>query len=555
MKGGVVLALTAFGLVALLWMRPGPARGPAPRAAGSERASSAPAGAELASPERVGESVPAEELNPPGPASTPDASAAAATAKPADALLGCVLYGRVRTRDGSSFAGWKPYVAATDAAGTRRQTEVTAEGHYSLAGLAPGSWTLSWRATGFRGGEEELVLDESVPILRRDLSLPRSPLLDVRVLAPSGETLAAVCKARLQAKLPELLSPIVVATLEAPEATIAVADDEGHVGVGTFWTSGPLWEAAGPDIAGVLELEVEPPLYVSLVLGTQVLATEAVAPGAEEVVFVVLPEDLLAKQALVTLRAVDADSGEPLGGEVSIDSRARYAVRDGTWSHSFTPGRYELCFLSQGHAVLPLDVTLAPGETRDLGELRLPRELTIEGRLLDADGNPVVGHLQVGVRDERGKLRFRQDPYSYPESDARGSFKVWGLHSGRYVLHTTHDEELVRPAQDGPSTVWVSGNVEVSTLGGSVTGLDLRLVKAGILVLKGVAALPPDSLCKILDERGDLLRYSGFYPGFVPRFALPPGPYTFVQCDGEWRELARHALVIGPGLNELDLTP
>ena len=215
--------------------------------------------------------------------------------------------------------------------------------------------------------------------------------------------------------------------------------------------------------------------------------------------------------------------------------------------------RYELSFYSHGYAVLPLDVTLAPGETRDLGELRLPRGLTIEGRLLDADGNPVVGRLQVGVRDERGKLGFRQDLYSYPETDARGSFKVWGLLPGRYVLHTTHDEELVRPAQDGPPTEWVSGNVEVSTLGGSVTGLDLHLVKAGILVLKGVAALPAESRCKILDERGDLLRHSGFYPGFVPRFALPPGPSTFVLCDADWREVARYPLAIVAGLNELEL--
>lgn len=102
--------------------------------------------------------------------------------------------------------------------------------------------------------------------------------------------------------------------------------------------------------------------------------------------------------------------------------------------------------------------------------------------------------------------------------------------------------------------MWVSGNVPVSTLGGSVTGLDLHLVRGGILVVKGAASLPAGTRCKVLDANGDLLGYSGFFPGFVPRFVLPPGPCTFVLCDETWAELERHPLTTGAGVDELDLT-
>jgi hypothetical protein len=515
------------------------------------RSSASPVAAEIRAATVERDPEPADG---PGNASVPeplDSARNSVRAAPENSLIGCVLYGRVLSS--GSAPGWTPTVALTDDKGTRRQTKASDDGHYSLAGLAPGPWTLTWRATGFRSGEEELELEESTPIVKHDLVLQRSPLLNVRVVTPEGETLAVVRKERWKAKLPELLTPFAIATLEAPGATVAIEDAYEHFGVGQFWTSGPLWEAAGPDFAGVLELKAEPPLFVSLVLGTRVLATQSVVAGAEEVTFVVTPEQLLAQQAQVSLHAVDADTGEPLPGEVSIDSREIHNVRDGTWSHTMPPGRYQLGFSARGHAVVPFDLTLAPGETRDLGELRVPRELTIEGHLLDADGKPVAGRLRIGVRDERGKLRFRQDMYSDLITDQDGFYKAWGLVPGRYVLLVT-DEDVFNPGRDDPPTVWVSGNVDVSTLGGSVTNFDLHLVKAGILVLKGTSTMPSDWQCKILDEHGELLRWTGFYEGFVPRFALPPGPCTLIVCDESWGEHDRHPLVIQPGTNELDLT-
>jgi hypothetical protein len=165
----------------------------------------------------------------------------------------------------------------------------------------------------------------------------------------------------------------------------------------------------------------------------------------------------------------------------------------------------------------------------------------------------VSGRLGIGERVE-GVVRFRDDGYSLYGTDEDGRYKIFGLVPGRYVLHTVGDDQVRFPARKEPPTEWVSGNVEVSTLEGSVTGFDLHLVRAGVLVLGNAPKLQPDSRCTILDAHGDLLRSSGFYPGFVPRFLLPPGPCTLVLCDADGVELARQALHIGPGVNELDLT-
>jgi len=555
MRAAALLALVAVGGLVLLWMRSGQEGRAGVHSPESARADDGPSSASLLAsvpPEPERERAPEEPV---ASAISPREAEPPASATPTDALVGCVLHGRVRTTDGRAFAGWKPYVSATDSAGLRRHTEVSGEGHYALAGLAPGRWSLSYGGTGFRLGREELELARSEPIVRRDLTLEPSPLLEVRVLTPEGETFWKAQRARGAAGLRTPDGPIAVATLEPPGATIEEARDadQNPVGVGSFWTHGPLVDAAGPGVHGVLELQADPPLFVSLVVGARVVSTQPVAAGERAVTFVVRLEDLLEQLAQVTMRFVADDTGAPLTGEVWLDSRTTFNVREGTWTATLLPGKHSFFLWAQGYARVPFEIEPQPGQELDLGEQRIPRELTIAGRLLDADGRPVVGRLEIGLRDAAGKLRI-QDDWMY-ESDASGAFLIYGLLPGRYVVRTVGDDQVVFPHRDEPPTEWVTGNVEVSTLGGSVTGLELRCARAGILVLKGAETLAPESRCKVLDERGDVLRYSAFYPGFVPRFALPPGPCTFVLCDGEWNELRRWSLTIVPGVTELGLGP
>lgn len=469
-------------------------------------------------------------------------------AHPVDDPVGCIVHGTVLDAEGRPISRWGPYVSVTDAEGARVNTKADETGHYSLVGLAPGEWTLGAGAVGYRGRSSMLELTAEAPIVRRDLVLERATTLRVRVVTSGGELLRDVLRADSPDKVPFLLP---VATIEPPGPTIAEAQGSTseQVGVGSFWDSGPLWDGAGPEFVGVLELAVEPPVFVSLTFGAHVMATQRVERGTSEVSFVVEREDVLGMWCSLRVSFVDAERREPLKGELQIGNTL-FMVRDGSWSDRLAPGRYTLVFRSLDRARIPLPVTLLPGQELDLGTVELAAGLTIEGRLVDGDGQPVAGRLLLGARDPLGVLRFEDMHY---ETDPDGVFKIFGLVPGHYVLRTTGDDELNAPSRPGPRTVWVSGLVPVSTLSGSVRGLDVRLVKGGVLVLENTAALGSGAGCRILDEQGELLRWGRFDPGFVPRFVLPPGECTLVIVGRGGEELARRAVPIVEGTTEVDL--
>lgn len=478
-------------------------------------------------------------------------------ARPAPAAKAAlfVVHGTLLGRSGEVLRSRNPYLSATDAAGDRVGTNASPDGHYALTGLAPGPWTLTASAQGHRMVQASLELGANQPIVRRDFVLEPSVVLPVRVLTTAGQPLSQALRERGQSGARNAVRPLPVATREPPGPTIQDAVDAGNnrVGVGNFRDYGSLVEGLGPECLGALEIEGDLPVSVSLVVGARVVATQRVEPGASEARFTVDIDELLAQQAVVRARFVDEASGAALQGSLDIEPLDSGAyVRDGDWSQTLPPGRYTLRFDSQGHARIPIALELTAGQELDLGEVRVPLGLTIEGRLLDAEGQPVLSDLELGQRDASGKLRFDQS-VSY-RSDASGNYRIPALVAGRFVLRTAGDDEIVHPGRDEPPTIWVSGNVPVSTLGGSVTGFDLQLVRAGILVLKGAQTQPEGTRIKILDEHGDLLRWNAIYPGFVPRFALPPGPCTLILCDEDWSERSRHALVIAAGVNELDLT-
>ena len=554
-----VLAGAALALVAVAGVRfVSRGRGPGPVAAAIE-ASVAPATQrepDLRAPEPVrgAEPVSAAAVAPvPAPVTDPVALDPAATSARAVAPM-YIVHGRVVDPAGLRAGSWLPVVSLTDVAGVRRGTKVSSDGHYSLAGLAPGKWTLHWGGVGYRERSEPLELAAPRPIVRRDLTMERAVTREVRVTTRDGEHLYRALRAR-EGGVRDADSILPVATLDEPGETIEEpgGSRQDSVGVGSFWDHGPLADAAGPDYLGVLVLQEDPPVFVSLVAGSRVVATQRVDAGTEEASFVVDLDALLARQATVRARFLGADRGEALDGGLLIEPLDSFeVVRGGSWSGTLAPGSYTLRFLAQGYVYTTIEITLAPGQELDLGDVVIPLGLTAEGRLLDSEGNPVFGRLVVGRRNARGDLSF--DYTIDNRTDASGRFKIHGLEAGRYVVRTVGDDEVTFPGQGEAPTVWVSGNVEVSTLGGSVTGLDLHLVKAGVLRLKGVEGVPGAFRCRLLDEHGDLLRSKQFYPGFVPRLLLPPGAYTLVVFDEERTELSRRALEIGEGTTEVDLT-
>jgi hypothetical protein len=463
--------------------------------------------------------------------------------------FGCVLHGQVRSPRGP-FPIQEQAVLSLLRENETRWVRVRADGAYSIAGIEPGAWQVQVFRFGYRKLEGELEFTQEEPVSRRDFELEPGWLLRARVVSPAGESLNGFFVTPTVLTSSRAFLPQFVATEDPPPKSIPEArEGNGYVADGVYHTWDGVATAAGEPI---LEVLAEPPVYVSLVLGETVLETQVVEAGAEAVTFVFDPESAEGLTATIRLRLVSSVDGAPLAvGEIEVDRNTGYMFRGTEWSQAFPPGEYRFAFQSWGYATQYRTLTFAGGEELDLGDIALEPETRITGRILGAEGRPVRATLEVGKRDDQGRVSYR-DGLGFG-ADREGNFVVFGLERGRYVLHTAVDLELALPRGAEPPAAFVLPNTEVSTLGGSVEGLELRLVRAGFLALRGTDGIAHDSLCKVLDARGELLAYDGFYSGHTPHFALPPGPCTLVLCDAEWKELRRYPFEIGAGITELEL--
>lgn len=115
-------------------------------------------------------------------------------------------------------------------------------------------------------------------------------------------------------------------------------------------------------------------------------------------------------------------------------------------------GRYEVvpvarAFVVQGGRVgfrsQGKSINLNEGETIDKIDFTLVRGGVITGRVMDADGRPVIGEhprlAQVTQGDERREpFFFNQFLY---ETDDRGIYRIYGIPPGRYVISVGEDSK------------------------------------------------------------------------------------------------------------------
>jgi hypothetical protein len=544
-------------LVLVTWLRSSPAHTGTSDA--HEIAPSARATELAAPPGPVAAVASAKELAvaEPAPASSAE-SASPTAAPPADDPVQCLVFGRVTDAVGAPIRVWKPWVALRDAHGVEFHTTVDELGHYALAGLAPGKWSLACEGTGLRAQQAELELSLRDPFVRRDFQLASTVRIKVQVIARDGRPYwQAVRESGAKYSMRDLLP---VATSASPGASMPEADGlhNDHVGVGNFWDYGPLREGLGATYIGVLVLDGDPPVFVSLLSGVHVLETQRLEAGADEATFVLDPETLANVLGTLKLRAVDAGTRTPLQGRVRATGATGGGPEGtlddaGAWQTTLEPGEYDVRILAQGHERLPRHVRIAAGETLDLGELALEPELTIEARVVDAEGRPLVAQeFLIGWNDpELGRLRF-DDDWTHA-TDGNGRLAIGGLRAERYFLRSYGDDERSYPGRNEPPTEWVSGVIEVSTQNGSVQGLEIRLVQAAVLVLNGTEALAGASY-RLLDEHGVRLRARRFYANSTARSKVPPGRYTLVLLGADGAELSRRTLELGHGETELDLS-
>jgi hypothetical protein len=172
-----------------------------------------------------------------------------------------------------------------------RKTEET--GTFDFGELPCGRYWAAARADGYATIEEIIELRPGSGELRHDFVFRKATELEVRVKTPDGRNLFDVLSQTVPR--PNIRTLVPVATRDAPGKRFegVVGSMNNKFGVGMLWNYGPRVKALGPGVMGILVLDIEPPLYVSLVHYQSVLRTERIEAGQREITFVITPQELL----------------------------------------------------------------------------------------------------------------------------------------------------------------------------------------------------------------------------------------------------------------------
>lgn len=435
---------------------------------------------------------------------------------------------------------------------------------YSVAGLAPGRYTVRCSAPEHLESSESIELAGPAALRRIDIVLERAASIAIRFVTPDGQTLAAALGA---ADLSDGLSAIATRNRQSPLRRPVGTDH-----VGSFARAGESLDGDGPH--GVLHLAADPPLHVSVVWNTIVVATEFVPELVRELTLVVPLETFFATRGSIRFRVVDGGTGAPMAdvlaaGDFGLpivtgaDGRVELeGVAFGFHSiHLAPPGSYQL--LEGGGSVsrqgpagtfMPRQVAceLEPGQALDLGDVALRVSTFFRGVVrgeAESGGKPVGASFLLAPRGAlTGPGGYRHLDRSHP---ARGERFHSRKEDGGFEAVVAPGSYCVIP--EGNDTVRFARPVEVPPAG--LDGFEIS-VPAGVAVRLRPA---PALLAKrpglfVEDAAGIPVYYTDDLEVGARRFrlVLPPGPHVARVVAGE-TVLATESFAVGPDPMDLPL--
>jgi len=130
-------------------------------------------------------------------------------------------------------------------------------------------------------------------------------------------------------------------------------------------------------------------------------------------------------------------------------------------------------------------VTIDDGESRDNVNIALVRGGVITGRVIDAEGRPVIASsmrlFTVDEKEEPMREEFDSGDWLMMRTDDRGIYRIYGLPIGRYIIGAGGEWASNRARRKYPETFYPDAAdanqakiIEVKE-GGEVTGIDIRL--------------------------------------------------------------------------------
>lgn len=439
------------------------------------------------------------------PASQPDPSAtqSSATGKsgPRDRLHGRVLPAPGRTTLTGELA-----VAAMDAYEKKWRALCSADGAYAFEDLEPGRYWLS--VGSLQNGSGHTIVDVRGDT-RRDIQLEEQQrALQIRVVDELGKPV-------------EMFGLYAVATAEAPGEWLedARVGATNPIGLGRFEITQRQPSEPVTEVIGSLLLNRALPLHVSLMRYQRVLESRLVVRGTESVQFVLGADNPLAKDGGIRLRAVDAETKEPLEKVMILaggGSGSRFGqARDGVCEFlGLTPGTYRLQIQAKDHATERRDVRVPPGEIVEVGDVLVSRGQWIAGRILDETGKGSAFSIRVDACEADGSMAPLYGAIFGSRTDPDGRFRISDLAPGFHRLEVTGERDIA----DCVAVVDVRN--------GPVENLTLTVTKGVWLVVDPDGKHGSAARFAVIDEKG-LRVVSRLVDAPEPvRVRLAPGRYT-----------------------------
>jgi hypothetical protein len=351
-------------------------------------------------------------------------------------LQGIHLTGSVTASSGATVSGRDPQVELTDDSGEHHQVRIE-NGRYDFVGLGPGEYVLGCSIRGFDALSRPIALRAEELVREEDLVLEPAWLITVHVVTPDGQDLGVAVQKKGG---PDVLLYSILSTVQRPANPLPPLTeiDRSLEGVSrniSKWKQGRVREDR-------LQILVEPPIYVSVVIDNQVLATQRVDVRIKEMTFTIDLERVVGLLSGLTVRIQDGETGEPAtdalvilktetSSEVGLKPDAEGIVR----LMDRIPGNYELRASMKGRATERRSAQLESGKTTDLGTITLTTGTLIEGQCVDPDGTPrrVAAALIPLRASGSGDLEMWDSGYPLP-MDEQGHFAVSNLSSDRYVV-------------------------------------------------------------------------------------------------------------------------
>ena len=203
---------------------------------------------------------------------------------------------------------------------------------------------------------------------------------------------------------------------------------------------------------------------------------------------------------------VSATTGTPLkkvsvtliGGINDLDS---ITAVDGKFKfENLEPGRYTMKAERVGYLEAPdTALTLQPGEL--IKDLKLTPQAIIAGRVVDEDGDPILGARVAYIRwIAAGEKKFKLEE-DLQDVNGEGGFTITGLSPGNYYLQALPDRLVgrPRPGQDFAVTFYpnaldlTGAGTLVVAAGAEVRGLEIRMRKSPTFRVRGKVSVPADA--------------------------------------------------------------